>query len=403
MRENDKTRKVFNTRAKKERDRLKPPPPPPPPRAPVNNSNSTSNSTTAPAPPAPKAAKPVFEGTDTSAALLKCGRTPPPSEILRIQAAIADIFAGLGGWEESGAAHEQVLAKRPNHVTSLVGKAAAAAALQDYASVGEAIETAQIYGLQLSLAASETKVAYGTALMELARGLIKETRFKESQALLRAALKVDASRTMPYAIDAWRLMCRSYSKQRKAESALYACARAHDLNPHLGDVQESLDWARTKVKEIQKDREGRERIEREGRERAEKEKKKTKEKSNDQWKWFGGDGEWRTGKGGGRGNKRGGSHKKQQTQSEGKRAPRGLYDILELKPSCKKADIKRAYHKLSLKWHPDKNPDKKDTPGVNEQKVAEEKFREIAVAYQELLLRHVDGAPVEDEPHCINC
>jgi len=42
--------------------------------------------------------------------------------------------------------------------------AAAAAAMLDYATVGEAIETAQIYGLQLSLAASETKVAYGTGV-----------------------------------------------------------------------------------------------------------------------------------------------------------------------------------------------------------------------------------------------
>jgi len=33
---------------------------------------------------------------------LKCGRAPPPSEIVRIQAAIAEIFAALGGWEESG-------------------------------------------------------------------------------------------------------------------------------------------------------------------------------------------------------------------------------------------------------------------------------------------------------------
>ena len=43
-----------------------------------------------------------------------------------------------------------------------------------------------------------------------------------------------------------------------------------------------------------------------------------------------------------------------------------------------------------------------DTPGVNEQKVAEDKFREIAVAYQELLVRHVDGAD-NDDVHCINC
>jgi len=46
----------------------------------------------------------------------------------------------------------------------------------------------------MSLAASEIKVAYGTALMELARGLVKEGRFKEAPPLLRAAIKVDAKR-----------------------------------------------------------------------------------------------------------------------------------------------------------------------------------------------------------------
>ena len=58
---------------------------------------------------------------------------------------------------------------------------------------------------------------------------------------------------------------------------------------------------------------------------------------------------------------------------------------------------------MSLQWHPDKNPDKKDTPNVDEHKVAEEKFREIATAYQQLLVRHVDGARAEDDAHCINC
>jgi DnaJ-class molecular chaperone len=58
---------------------------------------------------------------------------------------------------------------------------------------------------------------------------------------------------------------------------------------------------------------------------------------------------------------------------------------------------------MSLQWHPDKNSDKKDTPNVDEHKVvAEEKFREIATAYQQLLVRHVDGARAEDDSHCIN-
>lgn len=168
--------------------------------------------------------------------------------------------------------------------------------------------------------------------------------------------QVDASRTMPYEVDAWRLLCRSYFKQKKAESALYVCSRAHDLSPHLSDVQESLDWSRKEVASIQQDREGRERLERQTRERQAREKQKEQEKKKDEWKWMGGDGEWHHGKGGGRGNKRGGSHNKKGP--EAKRGPRGLYDILELKPSCTKSEIKKAYHRLSLKFHPDKNPDK---------------------------------------------
>jgi len=92
----------------------------------------------------------------------------------------------------------------------------------------------------------------------------------------------------------------------------------------------------------------------EARKREEKAKAKEEEAKKDKWKWMGGDGEWRDGKGGGRGNKRGKSGGRKATDDGGKRAPRGLYDILELKPSCKKADIKKAYHKLSLRWHPDK-------------------------------------------------
>jgi hypothetical protein len=158
------------------------------------------------------------------------------------------------------------------------------------------------------------------------------------------------------------------------------------------------------VKIIQADREGRERLERQARERKEKERLKKEEKKNDEWKWFNGDGHWHKGKGGGRGNKRGGGYRKHKADETKRGVPRGLYDILELKPSCLKSEIKKAYHKLSLRWHPDKNPDKKDTPNVDERKVAEEKFREIATAYQELLARHVDGDKADDDDaHCINC
>lgn len=53
---------------------------------------------------------------------------------------------------------------------------------------------------------------------------------------------------------------------------------------------------------------------------------------------------------------------------------RDYYDILGVKKDATKADIKSAYRKAALKWHPDKNQDNK--------KEAEAKFKEINEAYQ---------------------
>jgi DnaJ-class molecular chaperone len=53
---------------------------------------------------------------------------------------------------------------------------------------------------------------------------------------------------------------------------------------------------------------------------------------------------------------------------------RDYYDVLGVAKSSTASEIKAAYRKLALKWHPDKNPDRKEE--------AETKFKEINEAYQ---------------------
>lgn len=52
---------------------------------------------------------------------------------------------------------------------------------------------------------------------------------------------------------------------------------------------------------------------------------------------------------------------------------RDYYDILGVTRQAEQAEIKSAYRKLAIKYHPDKNPDNKE---------AEEKFKEAAEAYE---------------------
>ncbi|NXE75746.1 DNJB8 protein, partial [Cochlearius cochlearius] len=52
------------------------------------------------------------------------------------------------------------------------------------------------------------------------------------------------------------------------------------------------------------------------------------------------------------------------------------YKVLGLQKSASQDDVKKSYHKLALKWHPDKNPSNKEE--------AEKKFKAVAEAYEVL-------------------
>lgn len=57
-------------------------------------------------------------------------------------------------------------------------------------------------------------------------------------------------------------------------------------------------------------------------------------------------------------------------------AKRDYYEVLEVSKTASQEEVKKAYRKLALKHHPDRNPDKKEE--------AEEKFKELSEAYEVL-------------------
>src|SRR5690348_17967277 len=59
-----------------------------------------------------------------------------------------------------------------------------------------------------------------------------------------------------------------------------------------------------------------------------------------------------------------------------RQAKRDYYEVLGLARTAAQDEIKSAYRKAALKWHPDRNPEQKDT--------AEAKFREATEAYSVL-------------------
>jgi len=64
-------------------------------------------------------------------------------------------------------------------------------------------------------------------------------------------------------------------------------------------------------------------------------------------------------------------------------AKRDFYEILGVSKSANEKEIKKAYRKVAMKFHPDKNPDNKE---------AESKFKEAAEAYEIMFLEKVAEA-----------
>jgi molecular chaperone DnaJ len=67
-------------------------------------------------------------------------------------------------------------------------------------------------------------------------------------------------------------------------------------------------------------------------------------------------------------------------------AKRDYYEVLGVDRSANDSDLKKAYRKLALKFHPDKNPGDRE---------AEEKFKEAAEAYE--VLRDANKRQIYDQ------
>jgi DnaJ-domain-containing protein 1 len=67
-----------------------------------------------------------------------------------------------------------------------------------------------------------------------------------------------------------------------------------------------------------------------------------------------------------------------------------LYAVLGLKKECSDAELKVAYRKLAMRWHPDKCSSSSSVKHLQE---AKEKFQEIQIAYSGLNLPSLSTSP----------
>ena len=61
---------------------------------------------------------------------------------------------------------------------------------------------------------------------------------------------------------------------------------------------------------------------------------------------------------------------------------RDYYEVLGVAKNAEAAEIKKAYRKLALQYHPDRNPGDKE---------AEEKFKEVQQAYEQIMRERQQG------------
>ena len=73
--------------------------------------------------------------------------------------------------------------------------------------------------------------------------------------------------------------------------------------------------------------------------------------------------------------------KRKREESQKQNMGVDYYKILQVDRNAKDEDLKKAYRKLAMKWHPDKNPTNK--------KEAEAKFKQISEAYEVSIYIHI--------------